>query len=76
MKLEITNALVVRGRGADSVSLGTTIPDPLDKDEFLSLTFKVAAGDGVEYVKQHFGCPVELHVWPEHKMKFGDMHRE
>jgi len=63
MKLifEIIHASVLRGRGADKVSLHTTEPSPVPgiSKQPLCLDFVVAAQDGPEYVRQ-LGIPDDL----------------
>ena len=62
--MNITGACVVRmHNGPDLVSLHTDLPSPFPPEVDtapLDLTFRVTRGDGLDYVKKHFGIEAEL----------------
>jgi len=64
LTLDIQKVVVVTGRGwrPDYVALDTNYPSPTPglTAEPLSLTFKVADGDGERYVREVLAIPSEL----------------
>ncbi len=54
-------ALVLTGQGPDRISLATNLPSPFPSyDERLVLSFETFKGNGVAYVKEHFGLDPEV----------------
>ena len=58
IQLEIKKATVLIGKGADRISLHTTVPSPFPKtisNENLCLEFQTPYNEGVEYLQKAFG---------------------
>jgi len=55
-KFEVTSATVVQGAGADRVMLHTNLPEGIwPWTDTQTLHTEIAAGDGPQYVRHHFG---------------------
>lgn len=52
IKLSIKEVTLIIGRGRDDISFLTTLPDDINGN--LSMDFKVPAGSGVSFLKEHF----------------------
>lgn len=64
MQLNITGIVIVTGRGQDSLSITSTLPDQLD--------LKLPAGSGRKYCARNFpGVPIEVVTMPTNDYKFG-----